>query len=324
MIDSRIKFRHLQCFLATAQLGSVQKAADRLAITQPAVSKTLQELETLVSARLLERGRRGAQLTPQGEAFMRHAETSVNALREAVASVSPASRAATSRIHIGVLPTVAPWLLPRLLQALDEKNDTTASAPTARRLNLQLHTGPNPALLSQLRSGSLDLVIGRFAEPAHMLGLSFEHLYADPLVLAVRPGHPLQPANSKKPKPVAMTVLSAYPWVLPLPGTAIRHTADSFLSKHGLAVTCRLETLDVTVARSYTAQSNAIWLTPQGAVEDEFKAGHLAALKADMRGTEEMVGLTLRADMQANAAQQEVITAIHELAAARRSAAAGE
>lgn len=313
MIDSRIKFRHLQCFLATTQLGSVQKAADRLAITQPAASKTLQELEGLVGARLLERGRRGAQLTPQGEAFMRHAEASVNALREAVASVSPASQAATSRIHIGVLPTVAPWLLPRLLGVLNV-------SPSAPNVNLQLHTGPNPALLSQLRSGSLDLVIGRFAEPAHMLGLSFEHLYADPLVLAVRPGHPLQQGtNSKKPKPVAMANLSTYPWVLPLPGTAIRHTADSFLSKHGLGNTCRLETLDVTVARHYTAQSDAIWLTPQGAAEDEFKAGTLAALTADMRGTEEMVGLTLRADMQANAAQQEVITAIHALAAARRS-----
>ncbi len=314
MIDSRIKFRHLQCFLATAQLGSVQKAADRLAITQPAASKTLQELESLVGARLMERGRRGAQLTPQGEAFMRHAEASVNALREAVASVSPASQAATSRIQIGVLPTVAPWLLPRLLRLMSGRGDS-ASAP---KVNLQLHTGPNPALLSQLRSGSLDLVIGRFAEPAHMLGLSFEHLYADPLVLAVRPGHPLQPA-SKKPKPVAMAELSAYPWVLPLPGTAIRHTADSFLSKHGLAATCRLETLDVSVARNYTAQSDAIWFTPQGAVEDEIKVGTLVALKADMRGTEEMVGLTLRADLQANAAQQEVITAIHELATARRS-----
>ncbi len=316
MIDSRIKFRHLQCFLATAQLGSVQKAADRMAITQPAASKTLQELESLVGARLLERGRRGAQLTPQGEAFMRHAEASVNALREAVASVSPARQAATSRIHIGVLPTVAPWLLPRLLRVLD----ASASAP---HVNLQLHTGPNPELLKQLRSGSLDLVIGRFAEPAHMLGLSFEHLYADPLVMVVRAGHPLQSAtNRKKPKPVAMAELSAYPWVLPLPGTAIRHTADSFLSKHGLGNTCHLETLDVCVGRSYTSQSDAIWLTPQGAVEDEFKAGNLAALQADMRGTEEMVGLTLRADMQASPAQQEVITAIHALAAARRSTSA--
>ncbi len=322
MIDSRIKFRHLQCFLATAQLGSVQKAADRLAITQPAASKTLQELESLVSARLLERGRRGAQLTPQGEAFLRHAEASVNALREAVASVSPASQAATSRIHIGVLPTVAPWLLPKLLRMLDEKSNSTVSSQS-RRVNLQLHTGPNPELLKQLRSGSLDLVIGRFAEPAHMLGLSFEHLYADPLVMVVRPGHPLQPAtHSKKSKPVVMAELSAYPWVLPLPGTAIRHTADSFLSKHGLGNTGRLETLDVGVASRYVCQSEAIWLTPQGAVEDELNARNLAVLPADMRGTEEMVGLTLRADMQANAAQQEVITAIHALAAARRSTSA--
>ena len=60
MIDERIKFRHLQCFLAVAQHGSLQKAADVLSITQPAVSKTLKELEALVSVRLFERGRRCA------------------------------------------------------------------------------------------------------------------------------------------------------------------------------------------------------------------------------------------------------------------------
>ena len=62
MMDERIKFRHLQCFLAVAQHGSLQKAADVLAITQPAVSKTLKELEDLLGVRLFARGRKGAAL----------------------------------------------------------------------------------------------------------------------------------------------------------------------------------------------------------------------------------------------------------------------
>ena len=55
MVDARIKFRHLQCFLAVAQHGSLQKAADVLAISQPAVSKTLKELEALLSVRNISR-----------------------------------------------------------------------------------------------------------------------------------------------------------------------------------------------------------------------------------------------------------------------------
>src|SRR6478752_7401354 len=185
MVDERIKYRHLQCFLAVAQHGSLQKAADVLAITQPAVSKTLKELEDLLAVRLFERGRRGAVTTREGEAFLRHAGASVSALREAVASVAQTRRQGNAVVAIGVLPTVAPWLLPQLL--LRQDAEATEDAHTS----LRIHTGANPELLARLRQRELDLVIGRFAEPAHMLGLSFEHLYADPLVLAVRPGHPL-------------------------------------------------------------------------------------------------------------------------------------
>lgn len=61
--DGRVKFRHLQCFLAVAQFGGVQKAAQSLSITQPAVSKTIAELESILGVRLFERGRQGARPT---------------------------------------------------------------------------------------------------------------------------------------------------------------------------------------------------------------------------------------------------------------------
>ena len=64
--DGRVKFRHLQCFLAVAQLGGVQKAAESLSITQPAVSKTIAELEAILGVKLFERGRQGAQPTWRG------------------------------------------------------------------------------------------------------------------------------------------------------------------------------------------------------------------------------------------------------------------
>ena len=120
MIDERIKFRHLQCFLAVAQHGSLQKASGVLSITQPAVSKTLKELEEMLAVRLFERGRKGALLTREGEAFMRHAGASVSALREAVASVAQTRQQGGAVVTLGVLPTVAPWLLPALLPGVLE------------------------------------------------------------------------------------------------------------------------------------------------------------------------------------------------------------
>ena len=308
MIDDRIKFRHLQCFMAVAQHGSLQKAADVLSVTQPAVSKTLKELEDTLGVRLFERGRKGAVTTPEGEAFAHHASASLGALRDAVASVAETRRQSAALVAIGVLPTVAPWLMPQLLCRLD------VAVPT---INLRIHTGSNPELLAQLRQRSLDLVIGRFAEPAHMVGLSFEHLYADPLVLAVRPGHPLlaQAVHGVE----AMTGLHDFTVVLPTPGTAIRQTADSFFLARGWPLPARMvETLSVSTARGYTLQSNAVWVSPLGAARPDLDAGTLVRLPVDMAGTEELVGLTLRADMVPTRAQLELLKIIRESGAERR------
>lgn len=307
MIGEHIKFRHLQCFLAVAQHGSLQKAADVLAITQPAVSKTLKELEALLAVRLFDRGRKGAALTHSGEAFMRHAGASVGALREAVASV--AQTQGRTVITVGVLPTVAPWLVPQLLMAQDAQ-----ARDGVRPASLRIVTGSNPDLLTRLRQRELDLVIGRFAEPAQMLGLSFEHLYADPLLLAVRPGHPLLAA------PVAdlLAQLGRFPVILPTAGTAIRHAADGFFLSRGMAAPERtIETLSVSVARGYALQSDAVWVSPWGAARPDMENCGLYALPVNMAGTEEQVGLTLQADRVPTAAEAALMTLIRQVAALR-------
>lgn len=303
MIDERIKFRHLQCVLAVARLGSLQRASEALAISQPAVSKTLKELESLLGVRLLERGRKGAELTAVGAAFARHAQASVGALRQAVASVAPGP-GRSGPVRLGALPTVAPALIAQLLRQLERQAE--GSAPT----HLRVHGGTNPELLSQLRQGELDLVVGRFAEPSLMLGLSFEHLYTDPLVLAVRPGHRLLGRGPAE----IMARLLEHCLILPLPETAIRHAADNFLSQRGLGRPARLlETLSVSLARQHTLASEAVWFTPLGTVQTELQTGQLGRLNVDTKGTEEMVGLILRADQRPGPAQQQVIDALHEL-----------
>jgi LysR family pca operon transcriptional activator len=186
--------------------------------------------------------------------------------------------------------------------------------------SLRIHTGANPELLARLRQRELDLVIGRFAEPAHMLGLSFEHLYADPLVLAVRPGHPLLAQDD--PKADLLAGLQAFTVILPTQGTAIRHTADGFFLTRGLALPARtIETLSVSIARGYALQSDAVWVSPLGAVRPDLDSGALLQLPISMAGTEELVGLTLRADMAPTPAQQALIANIRLLAAERRGLA---
>jgi LysR family pca operon transcriptional activator len=307
---ARIRLRHLQCFLAVAQFGNLRRAAQALAITQPAVTKTLNELEALLARPLFARGRHGATLTPEGETFMRHAGDSVNALGEAVDSVLREPEAAPLRI--GVLPTVAAAFLPGVLQAF------SARWPL---VTVRVATGRNAQLIEQLRARELDAVIGRLSDPELMAGLSFEPLYAEPMVVALRPGHALAPQSTRKTASTAapaLALIGTHPLVLPPAGTLIRQVADVFLRRHGIGPQAGVvETLDTALARALVLQADNLWFTSRGTVQSDLDAGTLVRLGVTLT-PDEAVGLVLRAERTTSATAQSFVAAVRAQAAARR------
>src|ERR1700759_3557167 len=108
---SRIRLRHLSCFVVVAQERTLARAAARLHLSQPAVSKTIAELEELAGRRLVERGRSGTQLTPAGEEFLRYAADVTQALDAAAAVLTGTAPAVTPAVRVAALPTVAGGLL---------------------------------------------------------------------------------------------------------------------------------------------------------------------------------------------------------------------
>ncbi|ADU39326.1 LysR substrate-binding domain-containing protein [Variovorax paradoxus] len=285
-----VQLRHLRAFVAVAQERHLARAAARLALSQPAVSKTLSELEAIVGTRLVDRsqaGRRGVQgLTPAGEQLLAHALRVLEALDASAEAVAPTAGGRIERLRIGALPSVAPALLPSALARLRDH------WPAAQ---IAVKSAANAVLLDELRAGELDLVVGRMSDPRLMAGLSFELLYTEPLVFAVRAGHPL----ALKPAPV-QAVLD-YPLVVYGEGTIPRHNTESFLSARGLVLpTHALQTLDVGVAGALVAVSDAVWITPLGAARGELAQGRLVRLRIDTAGTEEPVGLLLRSDADAS------------------------
>ena len=309
---ARIRLRHLQCFLAVAQFGKLRRAAEALSITQPAVTKTVNELEALLGRPLFVRGRHGATLTVEGEAFMRHAGESVNALGSAVDSVLHEPDAPPLRI--GVLPTVAPSFLPGVLHAFAARWPLVA---------VRVATGRNAQLIEQLRSRELDAVIGRLSDPELMAGLSFESLYTEPVLIVLRPGHALAaagPAKTRNAKAApALTAISAYPLVLPLAGTLIRQVVDGFLSRHGISAQAGLvETLDTSLARCLVLQGDNLWFTPAGAVLPDLACGALLQLGVALT-PEEPVGLILRTESGTGATVQTFVSAVRAQAALGRA-----
>lgn len=279
---ARLRFRHVSCFLAIARERSLRRAAARLHLSQPAVSKTLFELESLAGAKLVERSRQGVWLTPAGEQFLRHAVGVAQALETAAAALSGASEPAGAVLQIGALPTVASALLPKALARLHAKR------PHA---TVRLSTAANAQMLAALKAGDLDFVIGRMAEPSMMQGLSFDLLYAESLAVVVHPAHPL----IQQPGTTSLQAVLDYPLVVATAGTVPHHHAEAFFLSHGLDLPPgRTETLSVSVARLLALRSEAVWITPERVAEDDLVYGSLVRLDLPTSGTVEPVGILRR------------------------------
>nr|WP_208997532.1 pca operon transcription factor PcaQ [Pannonibacter phragmitetus] len=283
MIDGRVKYRHIQCFLEVARRRSLVKAADALAITQPAVSKTLKELEEILGVRLFERSRKGVELTQFGDVLLHYAGASLAALKQGLDSVAQARMSGDSFLNVGVLPSVAARIFPEAVQRFEAEAIGTV---------LTMEAGPNRFLLGRLRVGELDLVVGRLADPEQMQGLSFTHLYSESVSLVVRRGHPLLDEPSAD-----LARIADFTVLYPTREAIIRPYVERLLIAHGVThLPKRVETISDTFGRIYTLDSDAVWIISSGVVARDIANGDLVELPVKTAETLGPVGLTTRAD----------------------------
>lgn len=303
-LNGRIKLRHLLAFLEVARLKSVVKAAALLGLSQPAVSKTVQELEDVLGATLFEPNRRPMILTGPGEVFFRYAAASVTALKQGVSMVGDDGANTDIAFSVGALPTVSAHVLPRALAEVVTRYGA---------MRPRVVTGPNDVLMSQLRLGDLDLVIGRMPDPETMRGFAFEHLYSERIALVVGPHHPLLTSP-----PFDMARVAEYQWLLPPPGSVISSTVERYLIAHALRPTAGvIETVSDAFARNYLRLTDGIWFISEGVVAEDVGTGWLATLPAETADTLGPVGLMTQIDTVLPLPAQLLAVALRELVARR-------
>lgn len=280
-MDRRIKFRHLDAFSAIARAKSFKTAAEQLNLTQPAISKTLKELEDILGVVVMERSRSGVALTPQGEIFLQFAEQSTAALRHGLRSIQAASQAA-GRLKLGALPSVASSLLPGAVLRFAQ------SSPDTR---VEIHEGPHPDLTSRLRSGGLDLVVGRLGKPETMVGLSFQQLYSEKVVIVANPQSPARSIRDP-------AELARFRVLYPPGDSAIRPLVARQLIAQGVPLFAnRIETASPAFGRAVTlVDPGSVWIISHGVVAEDIAAGRLVALEIDLPSTQGAVGIMSRAE----------------------------
>lgn len=298
LFSQRIRLRHLHTFVAVAQQGTLGRAAETLNLSQPALSKTLNELEQLTGTRLFERGRLGAQLTLVGEQFLTHAVKVLDALNSAGQALNRKEGLNNDIVRIGALPTAALGILPTVIGQFHKQQ---------KDITLQVATMNNTMLLAGLKSGEIDIGIGRMSDPELMSGLHYELLFLESLKLVVRPGHPLLQET------VTLSRVMEWPVVVSPKGTVPRQNAEALLQSRGCKMPAGcIETLSASLSRQLTVDFDYVWFVPSGAVKDDLRRGVLTALPIATCGAGEPIGILTRVDATLTPGTQTLLSAIRK------------
>lgn len=172
--------RQLQFLLAVKHEGSFVAASEAVGVTQPSLSAGIKELETALGVVLIERGRAGATLTPAGEQAAEHAQRALSEVEELVRAVQSAGEPFSGPYRLGAIPTIAPFLLPRVLPLLKRRFP---------RLRLQLREDLTNRLVDALRARTLDAALIALPYEAH--GIATAPIADDEFLFVCPETHPL-------------------------------------------------------------------------------------------------------------------------------------
>lgn len=299
-MHSAAKLRHIRLFLQIADSGSITAAARVAGLSQPAMSKSLSDLETLVGGALFHRLGRRLALTEEGQRFARHARDALASL-DAAARVMMAEEATT--LSLGLLPTVSARFFPQVVSRFLEGRPT---------VTLAIETGSHPVLLRKLRERHVDLMIGRMAAAPEMEGLEFEFLYDEPIIAVVRAGNPFARL------PLA-DLLRRVPVALPTRDSIIRRKVDDFLAALGLGdLRVAVETSTLALGRGLLLASDAVWFISAGVVEEDVETGQLVTVPLGASYLSGAIGMTTVKGLTSTAALAEVMRIVREMAADKR------
>jgi LysR family hydrogen peroxide-inducible transcriptional activator len=175
-----VSLKQLRYFSTVARTGHFGAAAEQCAVTQPALSMQIQELEKELGLQLLERGRKGVGLTAGGREIAGRAARVLADVRDLVDSARHLSGGFSGPFRLGAIPSIAPYLLPQLLPLMRARHPD---------LDLHLRETQTQRLLEELVDGDLDLVL--LALPVEHPGVETFSLFEDRFLLAVPASRPI-------------------------------------------------------------------------------------------------------------------------------------
>ena len=245
-----MELQQLRYLLAVAKTGNFSRAAEQCHVSQPSLSQQIAKLEDELGERLFSRLKRSAVLTSAGEALVQRAGRILSEVDAARRDVADAAEQVRGKVSVGVLPTIAPYLLPRVLAL------TAKGCPA---MEVRIHEATTEQLLASAAACEIDLAIlslpiadGRFVREA---------LFDEELLLAVPPRHRL----TKKPR-VRLSDLESERFILLEEGHCLGDQSLSFCQRNDLHPQVAFRSAQLETIQALVASGVGISLIPRLAV----------------------------------------------------------
>src|SRR4029077_16960818 len=203
-IGRRLKLRDLRILMTVVECGTMGKAAERLAISQPVVSKAIADIDLALGVRLLDRGQRGVDPTPYGRALIKRGIAIFDEMRQGIEEIEFLSDPTAGEVRIGATDVINAAIVAPVIDRLSRQYP---------RMTFHVVSGVPAPLREELAARNVDFVISRFARPVGD-EYSEEILFHDALVVVTGPNNPLT-----RRRKVGLGELRREPWVLDSPNT---------------------------------------------------------------------------------------------------------
>src|SRR5262252_4886651 len=228
---NRLKLHELQVLLAVAQAGSMAKAAAQLALSEPAVSRSISDMEKTLGVSLFDRSSKGVEPTPYGRALIKRAVAVFDELRQGIREIDAIKDPAIGEVHIGATSTIAEvGIVAAVIGQMSQKY---------LRINFHVVEATPEWLFHALRERSLDLIILLTFDPVTSSDIVSELLYEDQMVIVA-------PADSPwaRQSRVELVDLVDENWTLPEP----EHPVTSIVASAFRAIGCDAPPVTATAA----------------------------------------------------------------------------
>lgn len=182
---ARPTLRQIDCLIAVRDTGGFSRAAERLGLSQPALSQQIRDLEDLLGLRMVDRTTRKVALTAAGHAYAARAEIGLGELERAQREAHGLANLAAGQLRIAAPPLLASGVLPKVMASFQRAHPG---------ITLGLTDVPSDAIVARLRDGRVDLGIGTF--PAGLPDLEHRPLWRDTLMVFAPPHHPIARESS--------------------------------------------------------------------------------------------------------------------------------